>query len=387
MMRLSKRVTHLKPSPTLSMAEKANRLLREGKSIVKLDIGEPDFDTPQHIKDACVNALKAGYTHYTSSRGLLELRRAIAEYYLEHFNVDVDAESEIIVMPGSKFAIYSVLQSIVDPGDEVIVLTPAWPTYSSCISLFGGRSIEVPYYLNNAREELLKDAISSQTKALIVNSPNNPTGSVLSKNDFKFILDLAEDYDFYVISDEIYRLLVYDDISPFTILSLVDSLDRVVVIDGFSKAYAMTGWRLGFAIASKELIRFLVRIQQNSVTCPSAFVQMAGVEALRGDQRPVELMVKEYDRRRRFLVKALNSIDGVKCSWPKGAFYVFPDFSVFNVNSMELAEMLLLKAGVCTVPGSVFGAGGEFHLRISYASSIETLEEGVDRIRAFVESL
>lgn len=385
--RFSKRVISLKPSPTLSMAEKANRLRREGKNIIKLDIGEPDFDTPQYIKDACIDALKSGYTHYTSSRGLLELREAIAEYYLKYFKVEVDAESEIIVTPGSKFAIYSVLQSIVDSGDEVVVLTPAWPTYISCITLFGGKPVEVPYYLNNSDEESIKSAISSRTKALMINSPNNPTGNVLSRDYFKLILDLAEDYDFYVISDEIYRLLVYDDFSPFTILSLVDSLDRVVVIDGFSKAYAMTGWRLGFTIASKQLINLLVRIQQNSVTCPAAFVQIAGVKALKGDQGPVERMVKEYDARRKFLVDALNSIKGVKCPRPGGAFYVFPDFSALNMNSMELAEMLLLKAGVCTVPGSVFGAGGEFHLRISYASSIENLREGVERIRTFIENL
>lgn len=382
----SKRVTDLKPSPTLSMAEKANRLRREGKSIVKLDIGEPDFDTPRRIKDACVDALKAGYTHYTSSRGLLELRDAIADYYLRHFKVEVDAGSEVIVTPGSKFAIYSVLQSIVDPGDEVIVLTPAWPTYNSCVMLFGGKPVEVPYYLDRSDGESIKNVISDKTKALIINSPNNPTGDVLLDDDFKLILDLAEDYDFYVISDEIYRLLVYDGFSPFTILSLVDSLDRVVVIDGFSKAYAMTGWRLGFAITSKRLVDLLVRIQQNSVTCPAAFVQIAGVKALRDDQKPVEEMVREYDERRRFLVNALNSIEGVKCPRPSGAFYVFPDFSSFNKSSMELAEMLLLRAGVCTVPGSVFGVSGEFHLRISYASSIENLREGVERIKLFVES-
>jgi len=386
--RFSSRIKRLKPSPTLSIAEKARQLIARGEKIVRLDIGEPAFDTPDHIKEAALKAIKSGYTHYTSSRGIPELREAIAEYYLKNFKVDVDAKSEVIVTPGSKFAVFAAIQSLVDSGDEVIILTPAWPTYWSCVELAEGRVVEVScgdgFSLD---EERLKESISNKSKVILVNSPNNPTGGVLSKEDLKVIADLAVDHDLYVISDEIYHLIVYDEVTPHTMLSISDVRDRLIVVDGFSKAWAMTGWRLGFAIAPKEVIDCIVKVQQNATTCPTAFVQYAGIAALKGDQSCVRYMVQEYDRRRRFLIESLNSIEGIKCKAPKGAFYVFPDMSALGMSSMELASELLTKAGVCTVPGSVFGAGGEYHLRMSYASSFEQVREGVERIRRFVEEI
>ncbi|RLE54388.1 MAG: hypothetical protein DRJ26_01970 [Candidatus Methanomethylicota archaeon] len=388
MRRFSSRIKRLKPSPTLSIAEKARQLIARGEKIVRLDIGEPAFDTPDHIKEAALKAIKSGYTHYTSSRGIPELREAIAEYYLKNFKVDVDAKSEVIVTPGSKFAVFAAIQSLVDSGDEVIILTPAWPTYWSCVELAEGRVVEVScgdgFSLD---EERLKESISNKSKVILVNSPNNPTGGVLSKEDLKVIADLAVDHDLYVISDEIYHLIVYDEVTPHTMLSISDVRDRLIVVDGFSKAWAMTGWRLGFAIAPKEVIDCIVKVQQNATTCPTAFVQYAGIAALKGDQSCVRYMVQEYDRRRRFLIESLNSIEGIKCKAPKGAFYVFPDMSALGMSSMELASELLTKAGVCTVPGSVFGAGGEYHLRMSYASSFEQVREGVERIRRFVEEI
>ena len=388
MRRFSSRIKRLKPSPTLSIAEKARQLIARGEKIVRLDIGEPAFDTPDHIKEAALKAIKSGYTHYTSSRGIPELREAIAEYYLKNFKVYVDAKSEVIVTPGSKFAVFAAIQSLVDSGDEVIILTPAWPTYWSCVELAEGKVVEVScgdgFSLD---EERLKESISNKSKVILVNSPNNPTGGVLSKEDLKVIADLAVDHDLYVISDEIYHLIVYDEVTPHTMLSISDIRDRLIVVDGFSKAWAMTGWRLGFAIAPKEVIDCIVKVQQNATTCPTAFVQYAGIAALKGDQSCVRYMVQEYDRRRRFLIEALNSIEGIKCKAPKGAFYVFPDMSALGMSSMELASELLTKAGVCTVPGSVFGAGGEYHLRMSYASSFEQIKEGVDRIKRFVEEI
>ncbi|MCS7385581.1 MAG: pyridoxal phosphate-dependent aminotransferase [Candidatus Methanomethylicota archaeon] len=384
----SSRIKRLKPSPTLSIAEKARQLEARGEKIIRLDIGEPVFETPEHIRKAAIEALERGYTHYTPSRGIPELREAIADYYHERFKVDVDAKSEVIVTPGSKFAIFAAIQSLVDSGDEVIVLTPAWPTYWSCVELAGGRVVEVScgdgFVLD---EEKLKNAISDKSKVILVNSPNNPTGGVLSKRDLKVIADLALDHDLYIISDEIYRLIVYDEVEPHTMLSFSEVRDRLIVVDGFSKAWAMTGWRLGFTIAPKSVIDCINKVQQNATTCPTAFVQYAGVAALKGDQSCVLEMVKKYDERRRFLVEALNSIEGVRCTAPKGAFYAFPEMSALGMSSVELASELLAKAGVCTVPGSVFGAGGEHHLRICFASSIDQIREGANRIRRFVEEV
>ncbi len=369
------------------MAEKSRKMQSQGIKVIKLDIGEPDFDTPSPIVNAAIQAMKQGKTHYTPSKGIPELRESIANFYKEIFNVDINPENEIIITPGSKFALYSAIQVLVDKGDEVIILTPAWPTYKSCVKLAGGKIVEVPctngYCLN---EEKLKEAITNKTKLLIVNSPNNPTGGVLSPDNFKVIVDLSKDHNFYVLSDEIYRLLIYDGLKPFTVLSLSSVDDNLIIIDGFSKAWAMTGWRLGFAIASKEIIRYMNMLQQNAVTCPTSFVQYAGIAALMQSSEYVNFMIKEYDKRRKFLIKELNSIDGIKCEMPKGAFYVFPDISELKINAIDFAEKLLLKAHVCTVPGDFFGLGGGFHIRISYATSMKNLEEGVHRIKSFIEN-
>jgi len=385
--KLSSRISSIKPSPTLSVSEKARKLKSQGKKLVDLSIGEPDFDTPLHIKRACVEALDKGFTHYTSSKGIIELRQAISTYYKKYFNVDVNPNSEVIVTPGSKFALYAAIQCIVDVGDEVILLTPAWPTYWQCVESAGGRVVEVncsdSFKLN---EESLKNAITDRSKAIVFCSPNNPTGGVLTIDELKVISDLAVDHDLYVISDEIYRMLVYDGVKPFTMLSFGELKDRLIVIDGFSKAYAMTGWRLGFAIANKDVIDGIDKIQQNTTTCPASFIQYAGVTALLEDQSCVENMVLEYDSRRRFLVRELNSIEGLRCPNPKGAFYVFPDLSMLNLNSMDIADKLL-DYGVVTVPGVAFGSGGEYHIRISYATSMDEIKRGIELIRKFVSDV
>ncbi|MEM2136564.1 MAG: pyridoxal phosphate-dependent aminotransferase [Candidatus Methanomethylicia archaeon] len=384
---LSLRVSSIKPSPTISVSEKARKLKAQGKRLVDLSIGEPDFDTPNHIKDACMEALKRGFTHYTSSKGILELRNSISTYYSRYFNVDVDPSNEVIVTPGSKFALYAAIQSVVDKGDEVLLLTPAWPTYWQCIESAEGRVVEIncgdSFKLN---EEDFKNAITSRCKAIVFCSPSNPTGGVLSIDELKFISDMACDHDLYVVSDEIYRMIVYDGLKPYTMLSFDGLRDRLIVVDGFSKAYAMTGWRLGFAIASKDVINAMDIIQQNTTTCPSSFIQYAAISALMGDQSCIDFMVGQYDIRRRFLVEALNSIPGVKCPNPKGAFYVFPDMSKLGLNSMDLSSKLL-DYGVVTIPGDAFGPGGEGHLRISYATSMDEIKLGVELIRSFVMSI
>jgi len=382
--KLASRILSIKPSPTISVSEKARKLKSQGKRLVDLSIGEPDFDTPTHIKNACIEALDKGFTHYTSSKGIIELRQAISTYYKKYFGVDINPNNEVIVTPGSKFALYAALQCIIDVDDEAILLTPAWPTYWQCVESAGGRIVEVncgdSFKLN---EESLKNAITSRSKAIIFCSPSNPTGGVLTIDELKIISDIAIDHDLYVVSDEIYRMLVYDDVKPYTMLSFDKLRDRLIVIDGFSKTYAMTGWRLGFVIANKDIIDGIDKIQQNTTTCPSSFVQYAGVAALLGDQSCVESMVREYDARRKFLVKELNSIEGIRCPNPKGAFYVFPDFSILNLDSISIANQLL-DYGVVTIPGDAFGSGGENHIRISYATSMDEIKLGVNLIRKFI---
>lgn len=386
-MRLARRMRLIKPSGTIAMAEKARGMEREGRRVYHLDVGEPDFDTPPHIKEAAIQAMKEGFTHYTSSRGILELREVIAED-LGKRGINADPNREIIVTPGAKHAIYCACLSTLDPGDEVLVLAPTWPTHFQCVEIAEARAVEVPcgeeYRLD---EEELKTRVTDKTRMILMGSPNNPTGGVLSGEDVKAVVDVAEDNDLLILSDEVYDRLVYDGFKPISPASLENGRDRSIVINGFSKAYAMTGWRLGYAYASGEIIDSMTRIQQSTTTCPVSFVQKAGIAALRGPQEPVEKMVEEYDRRRRFVVEKLNEIRGVRCVKPRGAFYVFPDISELGMPSSEFCLRLLEETGVSTTPGSVFGKCGEGHIRVSYASSIQVISEAIERIKEFVKRL
>jgi len=385
LLRLAKRMRLIKPSGTMAMAEKAWEMERKGHEIYHLDIGEPGFDTPMHIKEAAIKAMKEGFTHYTSSRGILELREAIAED-LKRRKIDADPNDEILVTPGAKHAIYCACLSTLNPGDEVLVLSPTWPTHFQCVEIAEARAVEVPcgedYSLN---EEELKARVTDETRMILLGSPNNPTGGVLSEEDVKIIVDIAEDNDLLILSDEIYDRLVYEG-RPLSPAALENGRGRTIVVNGFSKAYAMTGWRLGYAWTCKEIIEAMTKIQQSTTTCPVSFVQKAGVAALRGPQNHVEKMVEEYDRRRRFVVENLNEVDGIRCVTPKGAFYIFPDVSSLKMPSSEFCLRLLEETGVSTTPGSVFGECGEGHIRISYASDIETISKGIKRIKMFVEN-
>ncbi|MEM2341711.1 MAG: pyridoxal phosphate-dependent aminotransferase [Candidatus Bathyarchaeia archaeon] len=385
-MKLAERMNAIKPSGTIAMAEKARELAKSGRKLYNLDVGEPDFDTPEHIKRAAIDALMDGFTHYTSSLGIIELRRAIAEHLRERMGLDIDPEKEVIVTPGAKHAIYCACLAILDPGDEVLVLTPTWPTHFTCVEAAGASVIEVPcgetYSLD---EELLKERITPKTKMIIVNSPNNPTGGVLSVDELKVIADLVAEHDLLVLSDEIYDEIIYDGFEFRSMASFGNIKDNVILINGFSKAYAMTGWRLGYAVANKTIIDAMNRIQQATTTCPASFVQRAGIAALKGSQDCVKKMVEEFDRRRKYIVKALNEISCVKCVMPKGAFYVFPRFSGLNMSSFEISMRLLEEEGVSTTPGSVFGKCGEGHIRLSYATSLEIIVEAMEKVKAFVE--
>ncbi|MEM2029310.1 MAG: pyridoxal phosphate-dependent aminotransferase, partial [Candidatus Bathyarchaeia archaeon] len=379
-MRLADRMNIIKPSGTIAMAEKARELARSGKKLYNLDVGEPDFDTPEHIKRAAIEALMSGFTHYTSSLGIIELRRAIAEYLKERRNIHVNPEKEIIVTPGAKHAIYCACMATLNPGDEVLVLTPTWPTHFTCVEAAGAKVVEVAcgesYSLD---EEVLKRSVSDKTRMIVVNSPNNPTGGVLSADELKAIADLAAERDLLVLSDEIYDEIVYDGFKVRSMASFDEIKENVILINGFSKAYAMTGWRLGYAVANETIIDAMNRIQQATTTCPASFIQKAGIAALKGPQDCVKKMVEEFDRRRKFIIKALNETPGVRCAMPKGAFYVFPRFLSINMPSFEISMRLLDEEGVSTTPGSVFGSCGEGHIRISYATSLEVIMEAVER--------
>ncbi len=385
-MRLANRMESIKPSGTIAMAEKALEMERSGRKLYHLDVGEPDFATPEHIKKAAIEALVNDFTHYTSSLGIIELRKAIADFLKDRKGIKINPEKEVIVTPGAKHAIFCACMATLNPGDEVLVLAPTWPTHFTCARAAGAKTIEIPcgetYSLN---EELLKEKISSKTRMIIVNSPNNPTGGVLSVDELRVIADLAAEYNLLVLSDEIYDEIVYEGIKIRSIANFEDVRENIILINGFSKSYAMTGWRLGYAVANETIIDAMKRIQQATTTCPASFVQKAGVAALRGPQDDVRRMVEEYDKRRRYIVEALNKISGVYCAMPKGAFYVFPRLSNLKMSSFEASMKLLEEEGVCSIPGSVFGECGEGHIRLSYATNLETIVEAVKRIKNFVE--
>jgi len=368
------------PSSTLRVLSLAKKLEREGRSILHLEVGEPDFDTPEHVKRAAWEALQKGMTKYTPSEGLPELREAVAER--------VGAEREnVLITPGAKHAIFCAMEAILDPGEEVILPSPCW-TYDGIVLSVGGK----PVFLETRMEEgfrvdveRLEKALTPRTKLLVLNSPSNPTGAVLDEENLKAILDFARERDLWILTDEIYDRLVYEG-KGTSLLSLAGSLEGIVYINGFSKTYAMTGWRLGYAVAPKELIAEMNKIQQASTSCVPGFVQMAGLEALRGPQDFVERMREEFRKRRDFMVKGLSSL-GLKCLPPKGAFYLFPRLPEGWKDSTSFCEHLLREVGIASVPGIGFGPFGEGHVRFSFACSMEVLKETLQRLGEFLQRI
>ncbi|MFX1465957.1 MAG: pyridoxal phosphate-dependent aminotransferase [Promethearchaeota archaeon] len=382
---ISERMKDIPPSGTLKMLAKSKELEQKGRKIIHLEVGQPDFDTPLHIKEAAISALKDGFTKYTSSQGIPELLTAIAE---DTNKDDVSiSPKNVIVTPGAKHAILLAMLATLNPGDEVLIPTPAWPTYFTSIKIAGGVDVQIPVdAYNKSIVEKLNNGITPKSKMILINSPSNPLGDVMDKEVLNEIYQLAVEHELMILSDEIYQKLVYNsDERAATILAIDKECERTIVINGFSKAYSMTGWRLGYAVASSELVKNMIRIQQNSTTCPTSFVQMAGVAALQGSQMPVKRMVERFNERRMEITRLLNDIDGVRCNLPQGAFYVFPDFSELKITSEILALELLEEKGVATAPGTVFGKGGEYHLRLSYANSLEEIRRGALLIKEFVE--
>lgn len=385
---LAKRMSRLGTETAFEVLAKAKRLEAQGKDIVHLEIGEPDFDTPVNIRRAAANALECGYTHYTPAAGLLSVRETIANYVTRHKNVPTAPEN-VVIVPGGKPIMFYIILALIEAGDEVLYPNPGFPIYESCINFAGGKAVPLPLLeKNDFRLDIddLASKITERTKLIIINSPANPTGGVLTHEDIHRIADLVRGKDIIVMSDEIYDRMIYEG-EPLSIASLPGMKDQTVILDGFSKTYAMTGWRLGFGVMHPFLAEKVTQLMVNSNSCTAAFTQMAGAEALTGPQDEVLAMVAEFRARRDIMVAGLNAIPGVTCREPKGAFYVFPNISSFGKPSKEIANYLLEEGGVACLGGTAFGMYGEGHLRLSYANSRENLQKAIERIEKALKAI
>ena len=385
-LRLAKRMTRLGTETAFEVLVKARALEAKGRNIVHLEIGEPDFDTPDNIIEAASDALHKGFTHYGPSAGMPQLRDAIADYVSTTRGVNVSPE-EVVVVPGGKPIIFFSILALIQDGDEVIYPNPGFPIYESMIDFVGGKAVPI-----QLREEMdfrldvddLKGLINERTRLLILNSPQNPTGGVLTKEDLEEIARAVGDRDIMVLTDEIYSRLIFEG-EHHSIMSLNGMKERCILLDGFSKTYAMTGWRMGYGVMRPDLATHIARLMTNSNSCTASFTQVAGVEALRGPQESVDEMCAEFKKRRDVMVGGLNQIKGFSCLSPKGAFYVFPNIKQTGWRSKKLADVLLEDAGVAALSGTAFGDFGEGYLRFSVANSVENIEKALDRVGAWVQ--
>ncbi|MEX2010782.1 MAG: pyridoxal phosphate-dependent aminotransferase [Chloroflexota bacterium] len=384
-MRLARRMESIGTETAFEAAARARALEAEGRSIIHLEIGEPDFDTPANVRAAAKKALDEGATHYPPFAGIADLRAAIAEDSTARKGFAVDPAQVFVTVGGKGVMVYAIL-ALVDPGDEVIVPDPGYPIYESVTRFVGGTPVPIPIRMENEFRldvDELASLITPKTKLLVINSPANPTGGVLTPNDIERIAELAVRHDLIVLADEIYARILYDGAVHLSIASLPGMAERTIVLDGFSKTYAMTGWRLGYAIVPPALIKAYGTLIINTISGATAFAQVGAIEALRGPQDPIDAMVAEFRARRDLVVDGLNQIPGVRCLKPQGAFYVFPEISATGLTGAELADRLLHDAGVCVLAGTAFGGLGTNHIRISYANSRENLTEALRRIDAF----
>jgi aspartate aminotransferase len=381
-LQLARRMSRLGTETAFEVLNRARALERQGKSIIHLEIGEPDFDTPPNVVEAGIDALRKGWTHYGPSAGLPDLRQALAEYVSQTRGVKVTSD-EVVVVPGGKPIIFFTILALVDEGDEVIYPNPGFPIYESMIHYVGGRA--VPIHLREERDfsldvNELAGLINDRTRLIILNSPENPTGGVLARRDIEQIAQVIGDRNIMVLSDEIYSRLLFDGGQHFSIMSVPGMQERTILLDGFSKTYAMTGWRMGYGVMRADLAGHITRLMTNSNSCTASFTQVAGIEAIRGDQSSVDRMREEFQSRRDVVVAGLNKIKGFSCRRPKGAFYVFPNITGTGWRSKPLADALLEQAGVAALAGTSFGEFGEGYLRFSVANSLENLQLALDRI-------
>ena len=386
-MRFAPRMGRLGTESAFEVLARARALERQGREIIHLEIGEPDFDTPAHIKDAAKQALDAGATHYGPAAGLPEVREAIAKHIVETRGIDVSPD-EVVVTPGAKPIMYFTILALAGAGDEVIYPNPGFPIYESVINFAGATPVAIPLREENGFGfdlELFERRVSPKTRLIIVNSPQNPTGGVLERDQLERIAAIAVARQIPVLADEIYRDFLYD--GEFVSLTGMPGMKAItILLDGFSKSYAMTGWRLGYGVMPKPLAEHVTRLMVNSASCTASFVQLAGIAALQGDRTPVARMVAEFRRRRDLFVDGLNTLPGMRCARPRGAFYAFPNVTGTRRSSAEVAERLLTEAGVAALSGTAFGEHGEGYLRFSYANSEANLRKALDRMRPVFEA-
>ena len=361
----------------------------EMEDVISLGVGEPDFITPWSIRESCVYGLEQGYTSYTANRGLMELREEICFMHKRRFNLDYDPKTDALVTVGVSEALDIAMRTILSPGDEILIPEPCYVSYKACATLAGGVPVPVPAKAENdfrITPADLEPHVSPKTKALLIGYPNNPTGAILSKEDLEAIARFAVNHDLIVISDEIYGDLTYGDTKHICFAGLPEMQDRTILLNGFSKAYAMTGWRIGYALSNPDIIAAMTKIHQYTMLCAPITAQIAAVEALRHGEKYMRKMVSEYDKRRRLIYDGLQKA-GLKCFEPKGAFYIFPDITSTGLSSEDFAEKILMQEHVALVPGNAFGECGEGFVRCSYATSIEQISEALARIEHFVSHL
>ncbi len=376
-MRGASRVEVVQPSATLRISSMAKKLAKEGKDVVDMSVGEPDFVTPQHIIDAAIRALKEGKVFYTPTKGIPELLDAIAEKLRKENGIPAESKN-VIVAAGAKFAIFNAIMSLIDSGDEVILLDPSWVSYEACVLMAGGKVVWVPHS-EGFEDAPIEEYVNPKTKMIIVNSPSNPLGVVYPKEFMKKVRDLAVDNNLFVLSDEIYEKIIFDG-NHISLAALDGMFERTITINGFSKTYSMTGWRLGYAAAPEWIIERMERLQSHSISHPSSFVQYAGIAALKGDQSFITKMVEEFKARKDMIAKKLREL-GIEFAPPKGAFYIFMNV---NRDSQEFCEEILKKEYVALTPGSAFGKAYNTWVRLSYATSRERIAEFLKRLERFI---
>lgn len=380
------RTAHLRPEGAYQVLARANQLEATGREIIHLEIGQPDYATFENVSRAGIEAIQAGKTRYTPPAGMTSLREAIAKDCGNRRGIKIHPD-EVIVSPGGKPVLFFPTMALIEPGDEVVYPNPGFPTYEAMIKVAGGVPVAVPLLEENSFSfdlAAFDKLINERTKLIILNSPSNPTGGVIPPADLEHIAAQAEKYNCWVMSDEIYTRIIYDGLTAPSIAALPGMKERTIIVDGFSKTYSMTGWRLGYGIMPRELAVRVDLLLTHSVGSTAHFTQFAGLEAVTGPQDMVEVMVAEYQLRRNVIVDGLNSIPGITCQKPQGAFYAFPNIRSTGMSSTDLANLILEKAGVALLPGSSFGQHGEGYLRLSYANSIENIEMALDRIKAIL---
>ncbi|HEX7345861.1 MAG TPA: pyridoxal phosphate-dependent aminotransferase [Candidatus Limnocylindrales bacterium] len=387
--RVAARMNTIGTEGAFAVSARARALEAQGRPMIHLQIGEPDFDTPAHVREAAKRALDEGATHYAPFPGIPELRKAIADDVTRRKGFPADPSQVFVTVGGKGVMLYAIL-GLIDPGDEVIVPDPGYPIYESLTRFVGATPVPIPIRMEHDFRldvEELASLITPRTRLLIINSPANPTGGVLTRSDLERIAELAEEHDLWVMTDEIYGRILYDGAEHVSFASLRGMADRTIVLDGFSKTFAMTGWRLGYAVVPESLKEVYGELVINTISCAPTFAQVGAVAALTGPQDDVEAMVVEFKARRDLVVQGLNEINGIRCATPLGAFYAFPDISGTGLTGAEFAERLLTEADVCVLAGTAFGGVGGEHIRISYANSRENLTEALNRIGRFVAGL